>query len=77
MILVLVIGECVRCHFSEVCRDAANSQIHFAQMCIRDRDDIALKIDTALYTIEKANPALKGALPDNYYSCLLYTSRCV
>ena len=42
------------------------------------QDDIALKIDTALYTIEKANPALKGALPDNYYSrlhiCLLYTS---
>lgn len=32
------------------------------------QDDIALKIDTALYTIEKANPALKGALPDNYYS---------
>lgn len=26
------------------------------------QDDIALKIDTALYTIEKANPALKGAL---------------
>ena len=34
------------------------------------QDDIALKIDTALYTIEKANPALKGALPDNYYSRL-------
>lgn len=32
--------------------------------------DIALKIDTALYTIEKNNPALKGALPDNYYSRL-------
>ena len=30
------------------------------------QDDIALKIDTALYTIEKNNPALKGALPDNY-----------
>ena len=29
-----------------------------------------LKIDTALYTIEKANPTLKGALPDNYYSRL-------
>ena len=28
------------------------------------------KIDTALYTIEKNNPALKGALPDNYYSRL-------
>ena len=34
------------------------------------QDDIALKIDTALYTIEKANPTLKGALPDNYYSRL-------
>jgi len=34
------------------------------------QDDIALKIDTALYTIEKMNPALKGALPDNYYSRL-------
>lgn len=34
------------------------------------QDDIALKIDTALFTIEKANPALKGALPDNYYSRL-------
>ena len=34
------------------------------------QDDIALKIDTALYTIEKANPALKGALPNNYYSRL-------
>lgn len=34
------------------------------------QDDIALKIDTALYTIEKKNPALRGALPDNYYSRL-------
>lgn len=34
------------------------------------QDDIALKIDTALYSIEKNNPALKGALPDNYYSRL-------
>lgn len=34
------------------------------------QDDIALKIDTALYTIEKMNPILKGALPDNYYSRL-------
>jgi len=32
--------------------------------------DIALKIDTALNTIEKNNPALKGALPDNYFSRL-------
>lgn len=34
------------------------------------QNDIALKIDTALYTIEKANVSLKGALPDNYYSRL-------
>lgn len=34
------------------------------------QDDIALKVDTALYTIEKTNPSLKGALPDNYYSRL-------
>lgn len=34
------------------------------------QDDVALKIDTALYTIEKTNPVLKGALPDNYYSRL-------
>ena len=34
------------------------------------QDDVALKIDNALYTIEKTNPALKGALPDNYYSRL-------
>ena len=34
------------------------------------QDNIALKIDTALYTIEKVNPSLKGALPDNYYSRL-------
>lgn len=34
------------------------------------QNDIAIKIDTALSTIEKKNPALKGALPDNYYSRL-------
>ena len=34
------------------------------------QSDIALKIDTALYTIEKNNPSLRGALPDNYYSRL-------
>lgn len=34
------------------------------------QNDIALKIDTALNTIEKNNPALKGALPDNYFSRL-------
>jgi type I restriction enzyme M protein len=32
--------------------------------------DISLKIDTALFTVEKNNPSLKGALPDNYYSRL-------
>ena len=32
------------------------------------QDDIALKIDTALSTIEKNNKALQGALPDNYFS---------
>jgi type I restriction enzyme M protein len=32
------------------------------------QNDISLKIDTALNTIEKNNPALKGALPDNYFS---------
>ncbi len=30
--------------------------------------DISIKIDTALSTIEKVNQALKGALPDNYFS---------
>ena len=34
------------------------------------QDDISIKIDTALHTIEKNNPALKGALPDNYFSRL-------
>ena len=34
------------------------------------QNDIALKIDTALHTVEKNNPALKGALPDNYFSRL-------
>lgn len=34
------------------------------------QDDIALKIDTALHTIEKNNPQLEGALPDNYFSRL-------
>ncbi len=32
------------------------------------QDDIALKVDTALSTVEKNNPSLKGALPDNYFS---------
>jgi type I restriction enzyme M protein len=34
------------------------------------QNDISIKIDTALFTVEKNNPALKGALPDNYYSRL-------
>ena len=34
------------------------------------QNDIPLRIDTALHTIEKNNPALKGALPDNYFSRL-------
>jgi len=34
------------------------------------QDDIAVKIDTALHTVEKNNKALKGALPDNYFSRL-------
>ena len=32
--------------------------------------DIALKIDSALALVEKNNPSLKGALPDNYFSRL-------
>ena len=32
------------------------------------QQDIAVKIDTALHTIEKKNKALRGALPDNYFS---------
>lgn len=32
--------------------------------------EIALLIDTALHTIEKNNKALRGALPDNYFSRL-------
>ncbi|NMM50749.1 class I SAM-dependent DNA methyltransferase [Marinigracilibium pacificum] len=34
------------------------------------QEDIALKIDTALHTVEKNNASLKGALPDNYFSRL-------
>src|SRR5690554_5484875 len=34
------------------------------------QNDIALLIDTALHTIEKNNKALRGALPDNYFSRL-------
>ncbi len=32
------------------------------------QDNIAVLIDTALSTIEKRNPSLAGALPDNYFS---------
>jgi type I restriction enzyme M protein len=32
------------------------------------QDDIAVKIDTALHSVEKNNKSLKGALPDNYFS---------
>lgn len=34
------------------------------------QDDIAVKIDTALHTVEKNNASLKGALPDNYFTRL-------
>ncbi|PJE77914.1 Type I restriction enzyme EcoKI M protein [invertebrate metagenome] len=34
------------------------------------QDDIAVKIDTALHTVEKNNKSLAGALPDNYFSRL-------
>ncbi len=34
------------------------------------QDDIAIKIDTALATVEKNNKSLQGALPDNYFSRL-------
>ncbi len=32
------------------------------------QDDIAVLVDTALSTIEKRNPSLQGALPENYFS---------
>jgi type I restriction enzyme M protein len=34
------------------------------------QNDIAIKIDKVLHTVEKNNPSLKGALPDNYFSRL-------
>jgi len=34
------------------------------------QDDLAVKVDTALHTIEKNNKSLAGALPDNYFSRL-------
>ncbi len=41
---------------------------HLSQMA--KQDNIALIIDTALSQVEKNNPVLKGALPDNYFSRL-------
>ncbi len=32
------------------------------------QDDISIRIDSALHAVEKNNPSLKGALPDNYFS---------
>ncbi|WP_019025701.1 type I restriction-modification system subunit M [Colwellia piezophila] len=46
-----------------------NSRWSFVQQNSK-QEDIALKIDTALSTIEKTNKALQGALPDNYFSRL-------
>src|SRR5690625_1337149 len=34
------------------------------------QEDIAVQVDTALSTVEKHNKALRGALPDNYFSRL-------
>ncbi|MCW5204099.1 SAM-dependent DNA methyltransferase [Desulfobulbus sp. US4] len=34
------------------------------------QDDIAVRIDTALHAVEKKNKALRGALPDNYFTRL-------
>ena len=34
------------------------------------QEEIALRIDTALHTLEKNNKALRGALPDNYFARL-------
>lgn len=39
-------------------------------MANKSQPDIAIKIDTALHELEKENPALKDALPDNYFSRL-------
>jgi len=41
------------------------------------QDDIALKIDTALYTIEKTNPALKGAFRDCYLRLLMNSEKLI
>ncbi|MBQ9812780.1 MAG: N-6 DNA methylase [Thermoguttaceae bacterium] len=39
-------------------------------MASKSQPDIAIRIDTALHELEKENPALKDALPDNYFSRL-------
>lgn len=39
--------------------------------------DIAIRVDTALHEIEAKNPALSGALPDNYYSRLHLDATCL
>jgi type I restriction enzyme M protein len=41
------------------------------------QDDIALKIDTALNTVEKNNPSLKGALPDKQYHNNLQSNKLI
>jgi len=46
-----------------------NARWHYIQINAK-QDDIAIKIDSALATVEKNNPSLKGALPDNYFSRL-------
>ncbi|QPK05078.1 type I restriction-modification system subunit M [Vibrio kanaloae] len=46
-----------------------NSRWSFVQQNAK-QEDIALKIDTALSTIEKTNKVLQGALPENYFSRL-------
>ena len=48
---------------------AAESRWSYIQANAK-QDDLALKIDTALHTIEKSNKSLVGALPDNYFSRL-------
>ena len=35
---------------------------------VAKQDDIAVRIDSALYAVEKNHPSLKGALPDTYFS---------
>ena len=60
-------SDCATVRIEVTAKDGKTKDSYYVTL---KQDDIALKIDTALYTIEKANPALKGALPDNYYSRL-------